>query len=287
MEQHYRERYEIFLHNFRMQHGYLPAPSFEEWKYNVIQHTAVNNFVPVYSVPVCVRSISSCVPVYASTAGVSTSMTTPSFSLNNTTVPYRTTTSLKDANKPNLRTMWTEVEQEVLVNSWKDQFEELETVRKTEAWAKILSAVCTVGQKTLKQCKDKIKNLRELYKEAKDKNKQTGESLHKSPHFNIFDEVLGTRHVIRTPFLREVGVKNDTNVAATPTRAEVESLLKSGRKRKASLDKSADMKMFFLESEERNQKFLSELLKNQIEEEKAEREKDRELLWKLFTSDKK
>ena len=63
-------------------------------------------------------------------------------------------------------------------------------------------------EKTLKQLKDKIWNLKDAYKAARHKNKETGASPTYSPYFENFDEVLGTRDVINTSFAREVGVLN-------------------------------------------------------------------------------
>ena len=134
----------------------------------------------------------------------------------------------------------------------------------------------------MKQCKDKIKNLKERYKEAKDKNKKSGESLHTCAFFNLFDEILGTRDVIEMPLVKEVGASTKTIVTETPTRKQVENVLKSGRKRKPS--RASEMKEFFQAEEERHEKFLR-LMDKQMEEEKTEREKDRKMIEALFKLD--
>ena len=64
----------------------------------------------------------------------------------------------------------------------------------------------------------------------------------------------------------------------------MEKLIKTGKKRKTS-DKTTDLKKFFKEQKEKSQTFFSELMKKQMEEEKAEREKDRKLLMALFKMD--
>jgi len=66
---------------------------------------------------------------------------------------------------------------------------------------------------------------------------------------------------------------------------EVETFLKTGKKRKQSSTNVTEMKKMVAESETRREKFLSNLLAEQMEAEKAEREKDRDLLRELFKKD--
>ena len=49
-----------------------------------------------------------------------------------------------------------------------------------------------------------MRNLKDSYKAARDKNKKIGTSPTYSPYFEDFDEVLGTRDVINTPFAVEL-----------------------------------------------------------------------------------
>ena len=182
------------------------------------------------------------------------------------------------------RALWTPPEEKLLIQTWSENFNQLQTIEKDEAWARILSAVSKVGVKTLKQCKDKLRNMKELYKDAKDKNRQTGETFHKSPYFEEFDKVLGTRDVVVMPHLKQVG-SNTTPTATAPTRTEVEALLKSGRKRKSATstaNKNEDLKKFLKDSEISHQNFMTNMLKEQLEAEKEQREKDRDLLRELF-----
>ena len=69
------------------------------------------------------------------------------------------------------------------------------------------------GPEKTKQLKDKIRNLKDAYKAARDNSKKTGASPMYSPSFEDFDEVLGTRDVISTPFAREVGVLNKDDIS--------------------------------------------------------------------------
>ena len=59
-------------------------------------------------------------------------------------------------------------------------------------------------EKILKQLKDKIQNLKDAYKAARDNNKKTGASPTYNSYFEDFDEVLSTCDLRSTPFAREV-----------------------------------------------------------------------------------
>lgn len=61
--------------------------------------------------------------------------------------------------------------------------------------------------KSIRQCKDKLRNLKMAYKDAKLKNKESGESPHDCPFYDDFDEILGTRPVTQTPGVIQVGVE--------------------------------------------------------------------------------
>ena len=80
-------------------------------------------------------------------------------------------------------------------------------------WIKIKTDVNEKGPEKTKQLKDKIQNLKDAYKAARDNSKKTGASPMYSPSFEDFDEVLGTRDVISTPFAREVGVLNKDDIS--------------------------------------------------------------------------
>ena len=90
-------------------------------------------------------------------------------------------------------TKWKDQQTTVFVHEWKERKKELESSRGTETWRHIVDAVNEAGSpKTVKQCKNKIRNLKQAYKDAKANNKQTGSSPKTSPFFDMFDEVLGT-----------------------------------------------------------------------------------------------
>ena len=82
----------------------------------------------------------------------------------------------------------------------------MESARATETWHRIVQEVNKVGtQKTTKQCKDKIRNLKKSYKEAKANNNKTGRPRQTSPYYDSFDEVLGTRAVVTMPGVIQCG----------------------------------------------------------------------------------
>ena len=67
------------------------------------------------------------------------------------------------------------------MSATKSNFQELKSTNGVSGWEKAKDAVCLVGSgKTLQQCKDKIRNLNDVYKSTKDQNKKTGETFHSS-----------------------------------------------------------------------------------------------------------
>ena len=94
---------------------------------------------------------------------------------------------------------------------WKEKLKEIESSRSNEAWKFIMTKVNEAGpaQKTAKQCKDKIRNLKDAYKKAKANNKTSGASPEFTPFFDDFDEMLATRDVIELPLVTEVGLEDD------------------------------------------------------------------------------
>ena len=102
--------------------------------------------------------------------------------------------------KSQKRQRWTTEQTNVLVKTWKENFDLLESSRQYSAWLKIKTAVDAAGPaKTMKQCKDKIRNLKDGYKSAKLNNKQTGTSPIYAPFYDDFDEILGDRDCVNTP----------------------------------------------------------------------------------------
>ena len=95
-------------------------------------------------------------------------------------------------------TRWTEQQTSILITSWKENFERIQRARNAEAWQRIMDDVNKAsGRKSVKQCRDKLRNLKSQYFKAKQHNKKTGNSPAMwNRHYDELDEVLGTRPVI-------------------------------------------------------------------------------------------
>ena len=117
-------------------------------------------------------------------------------------------------------------------------FRDLQTSKQQLIWIKIKTAVNEKGpEKTLKKLKGKIQTLKMNIKPSHD-NSKTGASPTYSPYFEDFDEVLGTRDVINTPFTREVGVLNQDDISADGSKdnfISFRSYFSEGRERCAEL----------------------------------------------------
>ena len=75
-----------------------------------------------------------------------------------------------------------------VVYLWKENFRDLQTLKQHLIWIKMKTAMNEKGpEKTLKQLKDKIQNLKDAHKAARDYNKKTGASPTHSPYFEDFD----------------------------------------------------------------------------------------------------
>ena len=64
-------------------------------------------------------------------------------------------------------------------------------------------------QKSIRQCKDKIRNLKDTYKQAKGNSKRSGSAPQTSAYFDNFDQVLGKRDGISLYNITQVGVEEE------------------------------------------------------------------------------
>ena len=62
--------------------------------------------------------------------------------------------------------------------------------------------------KTIKQCKDKMQNLKGTYKRVKESNKKTGVAPRFPPSITQFDKILGCKDVTSLPEKTEVGANS-------------------------------------------------------------------------------
>ena len=92
----------------------------------------------------------------------------------------------------------------------------LESSRCNEGWHFIQKEVSKLGhEKTKLQCKNKIRNLKDLYKNIKLNNSKSGAAPQTSPFFDAFDEVLSNRDGVNIPEKKEVGFARQTSKQET------------------------------------------------------------------------
>ena len=93
----------------------------------------------------------------------------------------------------------------VLIYWWKAYYDELQTAKQHSLWAKIKVEIDKLGNlKSLKQIKDKLRNLKDTYKQARVNNKQAGKSPIFCPFYEDFDEIFGARDTVNLPYAKEV-----------------------------------------------------------------------------------
>ena len=97
----------------------------------------------------------------------------------------------------------------MLVSLWQENIGVLGSTRSHEMWVEIKAAVDNSGPaKTIKQCKDKMRNLKDFYKRAKQSNKKTCARPSFPPYFTQIDEILGCRDVMNLPEKTEAGANS-------------------------------------------------------------------------------
>ena len=88
------------------------------------------------------------------------------------------------------------VQTKALVYWWKEYYNELETAKQHSLWAKIKVEIDKLGNpKSLKEIKDKLRNLKDASKQARDNNKQTGKSPIFCPFYEDFEDIFGAREL--------------------------------------------------------------------------------------------
>ena len=108
------------------------------------------------------------------------------------------------------RERWNEKQSDLLVQLWKQKYQLLQSTRCNEVWNNIKTEIEKLGsEKSLKQIKTKLRNLKDTYKKAKENNKKSGASPEFPRYYQDFDEVLGSRDIINLPEVREIGTNND------------------------------------------------------------------------------
>ena len=176
---------------------------------------------------------------------------------------------------------WSDTQASVLVEEWRERVEEVESSRSLEAWQKIVKAVNKAGPiKTMKQCKDKLRNLKQAYKDAKTNNSQTGRAAKTSPFFDVFEEVLGSRPVVKMPGVLQSCSESTTSNSPSSSKSshadssdsdgDTDSSPKEGKnkRKKAKADEPAQKKA--RKSKESNQNAFIELSSKILEMQNAQ-----------------
>ena len=97
-------------------------------------------------------------------------------------------------NQQSSQNRWTNPQTDKLVQLWKENIVLIESSRSHETQLKIRAEINKLGkEKTVLQCRNKIRNLKDIYNKAKENNGKTGSSPTFPQHFHNFDGVLGCR----------------------------------------------------------------------------------------------
>ena len=101
-----------------------------------------------------------------------------------------------------------------MVNLWCEKQDMLNSSRCNQAWSSIkIEGGKYENSKFVIQCKNKIKALKDHYKNTKENNEKSGDEHKSLPFSDQFDRTFGERTIFTTPEFKEVGQKS---VIASP-----------------------------------------------------------------------
>ena len=127
-----------------------------------------------------------------------------------------TSINRKKSTKKRTKESWNYLQTKELVSLWKENLSILESSRCNEGWHFIQKQASKLGhEKTKLQCKNKIRNLKDLYKNAKLNNSKSGAAPQTSPFSDVFDEVFSSRDVVNIPEKKEIGFARQTSAQET------------------------------------------------------------------------
>ena len=107
------------------------------------------------------------------------------------------------------RRKWDEKQTMCLVQAWSEKLEKIESPRATEAWKEVKIEVDKMGPpRTVDQIKQKIRALRENFRNSKANNGGTGAGPDFPGYYTIMDNVIGEREAT-VPNLVQVGQQVD------------------------------------------------------------------------------
>ena len=92
---------------------------------------------------------------------------------------------------------------------WCEKQDILNSSQCNQAWSSVKIEVDKYGNsKSVIQCKNKIKALKDQYKKAKENNGKSREEPKPSPFYDQFDRILSERTIFSIPEFKEVEQKN-------------------------------------------------------------------------------
>ena len=107
--------------------------------------------------------------------------------------------------KGNKQESWTKEQSAIIVNMWKDLFQEIETYKQPSSWLKMKNKIDKKGLSTwLTQIKKNFVIWKTRTKRNKDNNSQIATSPMYPPFYNDFEELLGSRDVTNLKYVKEV-----------------------------------------------------------------------------------
>ena len=84
-----------------------------------------------------------------------------------------------------------------------DLFQETETFKDPSAWLKMKTEIDKKRlSKSVTQIKNKLRNMKDAYKKAKDNDRPTGASPMYAPFYKDFEQMLGSRDVINLKYVK-------------------------------------------------------------------------------------
>ena len=89
-------------------------------------------------------------------------------------------------------------------------------------------------QRTPKQCKDKLKNLKQFYKDVKDGHERSGYNRDNWPYFELIDAILGDRPATRPPVVVDTTIQAVSD--GSPEQRSTSSTSRSTARSNSSVD---------------------------------------------------
>ena len=103
---------------------------------------------------------------------------------------------------------WSTKETKVFVPVWKGNFVELQLYKTPDVWREISTKIYEVGNgKSVKQCKQKLRNMKALFYDAKLNNGKTGNEPNFPLFYEDFESILGCRDAVKVSEMAEIGCK--------------------------------------------------------------------------------